>query len=129
MWPEIINKLLKSPIFDNLNSMISPYVNWLKPLIAPYINEIKDFQFRIANPLFWVFFLIAVFFLHCLWNFKKAFFFCLITATILLSTTALEHSLAESLSKSALFDYMILRYISLFVILFVSLYFFFIKSD
>ncbi len=118
MWPEIADKLLKNPIFDNLNSIISPY-----------INELKDFQFRIANPLFWVFFLIAAFFLNCFWKFKKAVIFCLIIAIILLITTALENSMGDTLFKSVLFDYMVFRYVSLFVILCVSLYFFFIKLD
>lgn len=129
MWEKEIEKILKNPIFDKLNSITSPFLKVLKPIVSPYFNELKNFQFRMGNPLFWIFFLIAIFFLNCFWRLKKAVVFCLTIAAILFITTALENSMGDILSKSALFDYMVLRYISLFVILCVFLYFFFIKLD
>lgn len=129
MWEKEIEKILKSPIFDKLNSIISPFFKVIKPIASAYFNELKNFQFQMGNPLFWVFFLIAVFFLNCFWKFKKAVIFCLTLSVILFITTALENSLGDMLSKSALFDYTILRYVSLFVILCVFLYFFFIRLD
>lgn len=129
MWQNVLENIFKNPIFDKFSSITFSFINVLKPLLQPYLAELKDFQFRIANPLFWVLVLIAAFFLNCFWQFKKAFIFCLLVAIILLITTALENSMAEILSKSLLFDYLVLRYISLFVIFCVSVYFFFIKLD
>jgi len=125
----VLENIFKNPIFDKINSISVSIMNVLMPILHPYIDELKDFQFRIANPLFWFFVLIVLFFLNCFWRFKKAFLFCLLTALILLITTALENSMAEILTKSVLFDHIVLRYISLFLILGVFLYFFFIRLD
>ncbi|GEM_PF-1103977 len=129
MWKSVLENIFKNPIFDKINSISVSIMNVLMPILHPYIDELKDFQFRIANPLFWFFVLIVLFFLNCFWRFKKAFLFCLLTALILLITTALENSMAEILTKSVLFDHIVLRYISLFLILGVFLYFFFIRLD
>lgn len=101
----------------------------LKSLVIPYVNELRDFQFRVGNPLFWVFFLIAMILLTGFWRIKKAFSFCAIIALILLATTAIERSMGITFSVSELFDAMVLRWISLFIMLFVSLYFFFVRND
>ncbi len=124
-----IDKFLQNSVFDNIGSVVSYYLNELKPVAFVYLNELRDFQFRIANPLFWVSFLIVVFLLNSFWKLKKAVFFCVIIALVLLITTALENSMGDALSKFALFDYMVLRYISLFLILVISVYFFLIKLD
>lgn len=129
MWQDLFKNIRENPIFDTINSVASYIFSILKPLLHPYLEELQDFQFTISNPLFWAFFLIAVFFLNCFWKLKKAFVFCFTVAVILLATTGLENSMADVLSKSALFDYMVLRYVSLFVIVCIALYFFFIKLD
>ena len=130
MWQNALENILNSPIFEKIKSIFAALMDVFMPLLHPYVDELKDFQFRIANPLFWVCFLTAVFFLNCFWRFKKAFLFCLMVSVILLLTTALENSMAGVLfSESALFNYMALRYVSLFVISCVSVYFLFIKLD
>lgn len=101
----------------------------LKSLLISYVNELRDFQFRVGNPLFWAFFLIAMILLTGFWRIKKAFSFCAIIVSILLATTAVESSMGLTFSESELFDATVLRWIALFVLLFVFLYFFFVKND
>lgn len=103
--------------------------NTLKTAFLPYFNELTKFHFSLFNPLFWVFLLILFLISSRSWGYRKSFSYYSILAIVLLTTTMLENSLASTLAKSEVFDATVLRIISIFVILMVTLYYFFIRSD
>lgn len=103
--------------------------NTLKTTILPYLKELRNFHFSLFNPLFWVFLLILFLILSRAWEYRKSFSYCSILAILLLAMTMLENSLAATLAKSEVFDATVLRIITIFVILMVTLYYLFIRSD
>jgi hypothetical protein len=100
-----------------------------KTTIKPYLEELRNSHFTFDNPVLWVLFLILLFILSRSWGMRKAFSYCLIVTAILLVTTQLEQSWGSTLAKSEVFDVTVLKMISAFVIVLLSIYFFFIKSD
>ncbi len=101
----------------------------LREAFLPYLNELTQFHFSLLNPLFWVFLLLLFLGLSGFWGYRKAFSFSLTIAIILLVTTVLENAVVSNLAKSESFDAAILKVLSLFVILMVTLYYLFIKTD
>jgi len=97
--------------------------------ISRYFDDLGNFHFSLFNPFFWVFLVILFFILSRPWGYKKSFSFCLIIAIALLGTTVLENMMADTLAKSELFDFSVVKIVSLFIISMITLYYLFIKSD
>ncbi|MBU3958555.1 MAG: hypothetical protein KKH29_00450 [Candidatus Omnitrophica bacterium] len=102
----------------------------LKESFLPYLNELKKFQFAFMNPLFWVVWLALFLVLSRLWNVRKSFSFCLIIAIILLATTRLEALIAAAvIREQGTFEPLLFRILPLTAIVFISIYYFFIRND
>lgn len=112
--------------FDSL--IKSPYFNALKMSIAPYFKELKNYHFSLFNPLFWVFLLILFLILSGRWGRRKSTSFCFLVGAVLLVTTAIANRMANILSKSKIFDFDVLRMISLSVIALIAIYYLLIKD-
>ncbi len=93
-----------------------------------YLNELKNFHFSLFNPLLWIIFCGAFLILSKRWGPKKSFSFCSIITAVLLATTWLENYIPNAPAPSGLFDATIMRLISLFIIMLISIYYFFIKN-
>lgn len=106
----------------------SEYFNTLKRTILPYLKELRNYHFSLFNPLFWVSLLILLFFLSRRWELKKSSSFCFLVAIVLLGTTLLENRIADTLAKSQIFDFTVLRMVSIFVISLILIYYVFIKG-
>ena len=96
----------------------------LETTYAPNLKELGNFHFSASNPLLWMIYLIAFIIFSRFLGFKKSFYFCLIVFVILLATSELEN-----LITTPDFDFTITKLISAMIIMFVSIYFFFIKND
>lgn len=108
--------------------MKNEYFNALKLRVLPYLKELKNYHFSLLNPLFWVFLLILLFILSRRWGLRKSSSFCVLVTAVLLGTTALANRMAATLAQSKIFDFDVLRMISLFVIALIFIYYFFIKD-
>lgn len=109
------------------------YYEALKAAFLPYIKSIQEFHFYWDNLLFWAGFLVLYLILEIFrdWNRSKAFFFCAIIASILLSTTWLERPLIDmfTVQGHSCFDPFILKAASITVISVVVLYFVFVDNS
>jgi hypothetical protein len=95
-----------------------------------YLESLRNFQFSIANPVFWVFLVILFLILLRFWLPKKSFSFCLIVAIVLLGETQAENYLTGLLAKSQeTMDLTIIKVISLLIIFVTFIYYAFIKGE
>jgi len=107
------------------------YLEVLKTTFMPYIKDIQGFHFYYNNPLFWVFFMVLYLILEIgrSWSPGKAFFFCVIIAIVLLSTTWFEMFIASTFVKPGeTFDPLIIRMLSLVMLSAIILYFLLIDN-
>ena len=104
------------------------YFNLLKLMVLPYLEELKNYHFSFLNPLFWLFLLISLLILSKRWGLGKSASFCALVAAVLLGTTALANHMAATLAQAKIFDFEVLRMVSLFVISLIAIYYFFIKG-
>lgn len=100
-----------------------------KTTALSYFNELRNFHFSLFNPLLWVIFCAVFLLLLRQWGHKKSFSFCSTITALLLFTTWLENSISSKLAASEIFDFTIIKLICLFVIMLISLYYFFIRGD
>ena len=104
--------------------------NAFKETFLSYLQALTSFQFSALNPVLWVFVLIAFFILLRHWKIKKAFSFCVTVTIVLLITTKVEKELLKLLTQGGeVFDPVIVRVFSLFVLAAVVLYFVFIRGN
>lgn len=95
-----------------------------------YFYELVRFNFSVANPVFWLLFLISLLILLKLWKIKKAFSFCFVIALILLAATKVENYIVEFFKRNKeQFDPVLIRITCVIIILAVSLYYFFIRGE
>ncbi len=106
----------------------SEYFNLLKLRVLGYLQELKNYHFSLLNPLFWLFSLIFLLILSRRWGLRKASSFCALVVAVLLGTTALANRMAGTLAQAKIFDFDVLRMVSLFVISLIAIYYFFIKG-
>lgn len=97
------------------------------PQALSYFNELKNFHFSLFNPLFWVIFMLSFLLLSRQWGRRKALSFCSIITVVLLATTMLGRYLPNAPGPFEFFDFTVLRLISIFVIILISIYYFFVK--
>lgn len=94
------------------------------------LEALKEFQFSISNPVFWLSLIILFFIAMRFWKPKKALYFSLVIGGILLATTKTESVIGQAIRRGGeTFDPMVLRISALFFIAVVWLYYGFIKSD
>lgn len=110
------------------NLMDNADFNSFTKKLWPYLNELKNFHFSLSNPLLWVIFCVSFLLLSRQWGTKKAFSFCLIITVVLLATTLLENYIPSASGAAELFDFTIIKLISIFVISLITIYYFFIKN-
>lgn len=106
------------------------YIEVLKTTFLPYIKDIQGFHFYYNNPLLWVFFMVLYLILEIgrSWSPRKAFFFCVNIASILLGATWLEKPLIDMFTKGV-FNLFILKIFSLVMISIVVIYFVFVDNS
>lgn len=95
------------------------------------LASLKNFQFSIFNPVFWIFFAILFLIAMKLWRSKKAFSFSLVVAFILLVTTKVEELINRALiaQYGGTLDPSFLRIGAIFFIAVVWIYYAFIRSE
>jgi len=109
-----------------LKALAGPYLKTL----APYFDDIKNFQFTVANPLFWAFIFATFLIFLKLWTFRKALSFCVILVVLLLATTKIENIVLADFNKSDdLFYPFAIRLISALFISLAFIYYAFLKGD
>ena len=93
-------------------------------------DQLKDFNFSVGNPVFWLLLIILFLILQRIWGNKKAVQFCLIVSVFLLVMTKFEKLIsAEVAGHGQIFDPLALRMAAIFVIAIVSVYYGLIKGD
>lgn len=79
-----------------------------------YGSRLANYEFSCRNPLFWVLLAVIFFVLNRLWNFKRAFSFCLFLGVVLLATTRFEIYAAKAFaSPGEPFDAGIIKLVSI----------------
>lgn len=93
------------------------------------MERLKNFQFSIDNPLFWILIAILLLVLFRFWDFKKAFSFSLIVAVILLALPKLEAYVIERiLAPDEMFEPLAVRIPCFLFISFIFIYYAFLKD-
>lgn len=101
----------------------------LRKVAQAHLDNLKNFQFSYNNPLFWVFLLLSSLVLLRFWRPRKSLSFCLILAIILLATTKIENITVALIEPGEVFDPVIIRVVSIIIIIFISIYYVFIRED
>jgi len=94
----------------------------------PYIQELQDFHFYFSNPVFVLLILICLLSLYKPWGLKKAFSYCLLISSILYLTTRITVHMNTSIDGGEVTYAAIIKFISIFIISVVSIYYFFVKQ-
>jgi len=89
-----------------------------------YFKELESWNFSYLNPLFWIFLILLFLLLLYFWAPKKSFSFCFALGIILLLSTKIDN-----LISGALFGYPTVKMITIYLLIFVVMYFIFIKRD
>jgi len=116
MWGKLVSSLMDGVDF---NAFIKRG--------AFYLNELRNFHFLLSNPLLWIIFFVSFLILSSQWGAKKSFSFCLIITVVLVVTTAIESYVPNTPGVSELFDFTIVKLISIFIIMLISIYYVFVK--
>lgn len=99
-------------------------------VFAEHIEKIGQYQFTVANPIFWGMLLVLALILTRFWDIKKSFSFSVAVGIVLLLTTKIEHFIMEGLATTnEFFDPVIIRLLSVIAITLIILYYIFIKTD
>jgi len=107
-------------------------IDWqaLAVKFAEYFSELLRFHFSVINPVFWLFFLIALLVLLKFWKIGKAFSFCFVIAAILLVATKIESFIMEYFKKNGeQFDPVLIRIACVIAVFAVMLYYSFIRGN
>lgn len=115
-----LEKLSSFITLDNL-------VNLLRST-QPHIQELQDFHFYFSNPVFVLLILICLLSLYKPWGLKKAFSYCLLISSILYLTTRITVHMNTSIDGGEVTYAAIIKFISIFIISVVSIYYFFVKQ-
>jgi hypothetical protein len=102
----------------------------LKTTFLIQFDSLKNFHFSLFNAVFWIFLFILFLILLRFWGIKKALYFCLTLAALLLAATLLENFMMKTMTRlGGTFDASITRLLSIIIMLFTFLFFVFIKQD
>lgn len=97
-------------------------------LIQPDIQEMQNFHFYFSNPVFGLFILIVFLILAKFWGLKKSFSYCLVVSSILYLTTKITAHANLPIEGSAISYADIIKFIAIFMIALISVYYFLIKD-
>lgn len=93
----------------------------LTGLLRVGFDQLKDFDFSVGNPVFWLLLIVLFLFLQRIWGRKKALPFCLIVGVFLLVMTKLEKLISATVAGyGEIFDPLVLRIAAIFFIAVVS---------
>ncbi|HEC68955.1 MAG TPA: hypothetical protein ENI31_01515 [Candidatus Omnitrophica bacterium] len=101
----------------------------IKNFSYPYWQELRNFNFSIFNPLFWLGLFILFLILLRFWRIRKSFSFCLTLALILLGTTKLENILLSLGVDRQGFGLPLLRTGAFFIIGIIFVYYLLVRGD
>jgi hypothetical protein len=102
----------------------------IEPYLEPHMESLRNFQFSIANPLFWAYLFILFLILLKFWGIKKSFSFCAVTAIILAATTRIENFVLGLFAQAREpFDPIIIRALSAGIIFVILIYYIFLKTE
>lgn len=91
-------------------------------MLVSGMDSLKGFQFQVENPVFWAMMLVLFLFLLKIWTAKKAFWFCAVTAGILIAMTSAELKVLEQFNQAGdPFDPGVIRLVGLSVVTFLFL--------
>ncbi len=97
-------------------------------LIQPDIQEMQNFRFYFSNPIFGLLILTTFLILSRSWGLKKSFSYCFVISSILYLTTKITIHLNLPIEGSAVTYADIVKFISIFIITLISIYYFFIRN-
>lgn len=101
----------------------------IKRFFTPYFQDLNSFEFSVLNPLFWVLMVLIFLLLLRIWEARKSLSFCVIVGAILLASTKLKDVIATQMYKhGATVDTALIKIVSVFIIGFVSIIYFFLKE-
>ena len=96
--------------------------------IKPDIQEIQNFRFYFSNPVFGLLILAVFLILAKFWGLKKSFSYCLIVSSILYFTTRITARTNLPIEGSAVTYGDIIKFVAIFIITLISIYYFLIKD-
>ena len=98
-------------------------------LIQPDVQELQNFHFYFSNPIFGLLILTAFLILTRFWGIKKAFSYCLVVSSILYLTTKIIIHFSLPIEGSSVTYADIIKFISIFIITLISIYYFLIRNE
>jgi hypothetical protein len=96
--------------------------------IKPDIIDMQNFRFYFTNPVFGIIILVTFLILSRSWGFKKSFSYCLVVSTILYLTTKIASYTSIPIEGSQILYADIIKFIALFIITLISIYYFLIRT-
>jgi len=95
----------------------------------PHIDEIQNLKISFSNPVFGLFIILTLLLLSQIWGLKKAFSYCFTVASILYLTSKITIHLAISIDTTALTYADIIKAIAIILIIIITIYYIFVKSE
>jgi len=96
--------------------------------IKPEIIDMQNFRFYFTNPVFGIIILVTFLILNRSWGLKKSFSYCLVVSAILYLTTKIASYTNIPIEGSQILYADIFKFISLFIITLISIYYFLIRT-
>jgi len=96
--------------------------------IEPDIQDIQNLRFYFSNPVFGLLIIVSFFMLYRIWGAKKSFSYCLLVSSILYLTTKITNQISLYIDGSGISYADIIKFISIFIITLISIYYFFMKN-
>jgi len=97
-----------------------------KTVFITNLNALKDFNFTISNPVFWLFVFVLFVILIKMWDIRKAFSFSALVVMILVFSTEIEKYLGGVFNQPGeFFDPLLIRFIAMALISILALLYFF----
>ena len=97
--------------------------------IKPDIYDLQNFRFYFNNPIFHLLILTAFLMLSKSWGLKKSFSYCLVVSSILYLTTRIVSNTSMPIEGSMIAYADIIKFIAIFIITLISIYYFLIKTS
>ncbi len=97
--------------------------------LKPRVEELLRLQFNFDNPVYGLALLTALIILSRKWGLKKAFSYCLLTASVLYLSTRISATLNVPIEGSGVTYADVIRGAGLFILVVVTIYYFFIRNE
>jgi hypothetical protein len=96
--------------------------------IQPDIEELQNFRFYFSNPVFGILILATFLILAKSWGFRKSFSYCFVVSSILYLTTKATLRLNLPIENSQVFYSDIIKFLGVFTITLITIYYFLIRN-